>query len=71
MPGKYKGIRVFILTVLLLSLPLQAEASTPVYSGYISPGEIVFMAMHYEDVSLIAPIQLKLERPNCDVQKGR
>ncbi|MBS3976040.1 MAG: hypothetical protein KGZ75_04840 [Syntrophomonadaceae bacterium] len=62
MLGKYKGYGVFILTVLLMSLPLQAEATVPVSSGYKSPGEVVFIVMHYEDASAIAPIQLKLEQ---------
>ena len=62
MLGKHKGYGVFILTVLFLSLPLQAEATVPVSSGYKSPGEVVFIAMHYEDASSIAPIQLKLEQ---------
>ena len=62
MLGKHKGYGVFILTVLLLSLPLQTEATVPVSSGYKSPGEVVFIAMHYEDASAIAPIQLKLEQ---------
>ena len=62
MLGKFKSYGTLILTVLLLSLPLQAEATVPVSSGYISQGEVVFMAMHYEDVSAIAPIQLKLEQ---------
>ena len=60
MLGKYRGYGVFTLTVLLLSLPLQAEATVPVSSGYISPGEVVFMAMHYEDATAIEPILLTL-----------
>ncbi|MBS3989478.1 MAG: hypothetical protein KGZ44_05990 [Dethiobacter sp.] len=62
MLGKYKGYGTLILTVLLLSLPLQAEATVPVSSGYISPGEVVFIAMHYEDVSPVGPLQVKLEQ---------
>ncbi|MBS3947140.1 MAG: hypothetical protein KGZ57_02380 [Dethiobacter sp.] len=63
MLGKYQGYGILlIMTGLLLSLPLRAGATVPVSAGYEGPGGTVFVAMHYEDVSPVVPLQVKLEQ---------
>lgn len=59
---KYKNHAIIMLIILILSVPLQAKATVPVSSGYEGHGGTVFVAMHYEDVSAVEPLQVKLEQ---------
>ena len=59
---KHRNYAIIIMIILILSIPLQVNATVPVSSGYEGPESIVFISMHYEDMSAIEPLQVKLEQ---------